>query len=576
MGFELRAWQVECLSEIATLKSALVEATPGAGKTYLSAAWIKSRLGDRVDKIIYVVPSVALRDGLGKALAKFGVQIHAEGVRIGSYPPRELDGYACTYQQLPGNIESLRVWARRHRVGIVLDEVHHASCNNKWGEAVDAALGLASASLLLTGTAFRPDGRRIVGVTYTEDGFVVPDFRYGYQRGVADGVVRPVMFVHPEGEATWEYGRRFDAKIADALPSDAGAICRTVFAPEATYLERILRNVHDKLMDLRRAGDERAGCLLVCRPGVDSRTEDGCPDDDRHATQVARVWARIAGEDPVVVTHGDAKAHDRIHGFREGGAKCIVAVRMISEGVDIPRLRVGALLHHTESELLFRQIVGRLVRQQEGGPDSAYFYMAKFPWMHEMATRIEAEARAALRAERVKEHVDAFDSDDSREPGPMFVPIGEKYEDGGATYRHNGYEEDELRAAARVRSAVPSMAGISEADIIRAIRAAQGIAPVVDDDPEPVQESAVKTRKALYKTANAYVKGITYSLPAGDDAEQSEHFKFVWKRIWKRFGIRKETRRNCARILTEDYPTETSEQVVAVAKKWCEEGMPDA
>ena len=66
--------------------------------------------------------------------------------------------------------------------------------------------------------------------------------------------------------------------------------------------------------------------------------------------------------------HADRRDVRRSDGIREdrrfadGDAPWIVAVRMVSEGVDIPRLRVGVYATNTVTELFFRQAVGRLVR----------------------------------------------------------------------------------------------------------------------------------------------------------------------------------------------------------------------
>src|SRR4029450_5311857 len=67
-------------------------------------------------------------------------------------------------------------------------------------------------------------------------------------------------------------------------------------------------------------------------------------------------------------------AKDVIDRFRTSAARWLVAVRMVSEGVDIPRLRVGVYATNVLTELHFRQVVGRFCRydrlldedQQEG------------------------------------------------------------------------------------------------------------------------------------------------------------------------------------------------------------------
>lgn len=43
----------------------------------------------------------------------------------------------------------------------------------------------------------------------------------------------------------------------------------------------------------------------------------------------------------------------------------LINPRMVSEGVDIPRLRVGIYATNITKELTFRQIIGRVVRRQD-------------------------------------------------------------------------------------------------------------------------------------------------------------------------------------------------------------------
>ena len=63
--------------------------------------------------------------------------------------------------------------------------------------------------------------------------------------------------------------------------------------------------------------------------------------DQEHAQGVAELLRHRAGVSPIVATSDDPTASERIARFSEGTQPWIVAVRMVSEGVDIPRLRVG-------------------------------------------------------------------------------------------------------------------------------------------------------------------------------------------------------------------------------------------
>ena len=94
-----------------------------------------------------------------------------------------------------------------------------------------------------------------------------------------------------------------------------------------------------------------------------------------------------------VVVSDDPRASGKIAEFAANDRPWLVAVRMVSEGVDIPRLRVGVYATTTSTELFFRQAVGRFVRWQAGRASrKAYVYVPDDPRLRHHAFRI-AEAR---------------------------------------------------------------------------------------------------------------------------------------------------------------------------------------
>src|SRR5207237_7234135 len=76
----------------------------------------------------------------------------------------------------------------------------------------------------------------------------------------------------------------------------------------------------------------------------------------------------------------------------------LVAVRMVSEGVDIPRLRVGVYATTTTTELFFRQAVGRFVRWTRGVPrQRAWLYIPDDPRLRQHAAGVAEQRRHSLR-----------------------------------------------------------------------------------------------------------------------------------------------------------------------------------
>ena len=73
----------------------------------------------------------------------------------------------------------------------------------------------------------------------------------------------------------------------------------------------------------------------------------------------------------------------------------MVAVRMVSEGVDVPRLCVGVYATSTSTPLYFAQAVGRFVRARRRG-EMASIFLPSVPLILEHAARLEDERDHAL------------------------------------------------------------------------------------------------------------------------------------------------------------------------------------
>ena len=96
---------------------------------------------------------------------------------------------------------------------------------------------------------------------------------------------------------------------------------------------------------------------------------------------------------------------------------------MVSEGVDIPRLRVGVFATTTTTELFFRQAVGRIVRYVPGrtGRQPSYMFMPDDPRLRAHAMGIAEERRHFLKK--------AGDEDDPRGDAALDeIPAGREDE----------------------------------------------------------------------------------------------------------------------------------------------------
>jgi superfamily II DNA or RNA helicase len=384
----LRPWQRDALDAFASRGCAdfLAVACPGAGKTTFALAAIRQDLRTERRPVVVVVPTQHLKQQWANAAARFGLHLEPDWQwRMGL--PADMHGIVVTYSQASTSAKSLD---RVVRGGIaVLDEIHHAASERRWGDGVRDAVGNAACRLLLSGTPFRTDDHPIPFVSYSfgDHGDAVPDYSYGYGDALADGgVVRPVFFPRFDGHMEWRShdGEELASTFDEELRRDQwSARLRTALSAEGEWLPAILAKANDRLVDIRRT-HPRAGGLVIAI-------------DQAHARAIARILKRDHRITARVALSDDPKASGVITKYAQGDDPWIVAVRMISEGVDIPRLRVAVFATNTATALFFRQAVGRIARWT---PDlrsqKSYFFIPDDPRLRSHALGIAHERRHSI------------------------------------------------------------------------------------------------------------------------------------------------------------------------------------
>lgn len=341
-------------------------ATPGAGKTTFAltlAADLLSR--GVVDRVVVVAPTEHLKVQWAQAAAGVGIALDptmAGGGVLGS----DFTGFAVTYAGIATNPTAYRVRIEHRRTFVILDEVHHAGDAFTWGDAVREACEPAARRLCLTGTPFRSDDSFIPFVTYApaEDGTLtsVADHSYGYGNALRDGVVRPVLFMAYSGDLHWRTraGDEIQARLGEPLGRDGNAqALRTALDPKGAWIPAVLTAAHRRLTEVRRDVPDAGGLVIA--------------SDQTSARAYAAILAEVTGVDPVVVLSDEAGSSQRIAEFSAGMEPWMVAVRMVSEGVDIPRLSVGVYATTTSTPLFFAQAVGRFVRARRRGETATIF-----------------------------------------------------------------------------------------------------------------------------------------------------------------------------------------------------------
>ncbi|RMH74420.1 MAG: DEAD/DEAH box helicase [Actinomyces sp.] len=389
----LRRWQHEALGAFERHPGPdfLAVACPGAGKTTFALTAARQWLAGRRRPLVIVVPTRHLKFQWAEAAARFGFHLEPEWDPAGGAVPPDMHGLVVTYAQTASAAGSLRRVADDGLV--VLDEIHHAGTDRSWGEAVQRAYEKAAARLLLSGTPFRSDESPIPFVRYSlgDHGDAVADYDYDYGRALVDGgVVRPVFFPRFDGHMEWigADGRHHEAGFDDDIDRDQrSARLRTALSLDGEWLPTVLTRADERLTALRR-GDPRAGGLVVAL-------------DQDHARGVARLLERRTGRAPAVAVSDEPASSRVIEEFARGDDPWIVAVRMVSEGVDIPRLRVAVYATTTLTPLFFRQVVGRVARWTPGpASQKAYVFVPDDPRLRHLAATVAEQRRHSIARRR--------------------------------------------------------------------------------------------------------------------------------------------------------------------------------
>jgi superfamily II DNA or RNA helicase len=398
----LRAWQSEAIDRYfaAGRRDFLAVATPGAGKTTFALQVAGRLLRDRrIDRIVVVTPTDHLKTQWAQAAARAGIPLDpAYSGRTGKVST-DYRGFALTYAGVASNPTGYRVRVERAKTLVILDEVHHAGDALSWGEAVREAFEPAARRLALTGTPFRSDTNPIPFVTYApgDDGIArsAADYTYGYTEALRDGVVRPVLFMAYSGSMRWRTGAgdEVEARLGEPLTKDLHAqALRTALDPSGSWIPSVLTAADTRLSEVRRHVPDAGGLVIA--------------GDQTAARAYAGVLREVTGTRPTVVLSDEERSSQRIEEFSGSDDRWMVAVRMVSEGVDIPRLAVGVYATTSATPLFFAQAVGRFVRARRRG-ETASVFVPSVPGLLALAATLELERDHAL-GKPVREEDDIF------------------------------------------------------------------------------------------------------------------------------------------------------------------------
>ena len=382
----LRSWQRDAYRVYFTAdqRDFLLVATPGAGKTTFALTIAAELLARReITAITVVTPTEHLKHQWSRAAHRLGIAIDPEFTNSAGLESADFAGVAVTYAQVAAQPGLHRRRTLSRRTLVVFDEIHHAGDALSWGEAARVAFEPARRRLGLTGTPFRSDTNPIPFVTYlrSADGSLrsSSDYVYGYGPALAEGVVRPVIFLAYSGEMRWRTraGDELAGTLGTPMTSEQLAHAwRTALDPDGAWIMRVLEAADRRLSEVRRGMPDAAGLVIA--------------SDHADARAYATLLRSISGTRPVVVLSDDPAATKKIARFAASADCWMVAVRMVSEGVDIPRLAVGVYATSVGTALFFAQAVGRFVRARRRG-ETASVFLPSIPALLGYAAELEAE-----------------------------------------------------------------------------------------------------------------------------------------------------------------------------------------
>jgi superfamily II DNA or RNA helicase len=379
----LRDWQKECadhaMQRFELSSHYFCQATPAAGKTILAAEIASRLLGKQnIDLVVCFAPSCQVVNAVQRTFEK--VLGRSFDGRIGAA------GVAVTYQSLDHQGASFWRLFDQYRVFAVFDEIHHCSAGsdalipNSWGQRVVQEIqDRATYTLALSGTPWRSDEQAIALARYSDpDGRLMVDYQYSMRRAVSEQVCRRPEITLVDHDLV----RLVESGSEEQKYSSLRHLLRHT---DVTYealvthevLNRHLLELGNCQLDAFRSKTPDAAALAVAT-SID------------HAYQLAGYLVEL-GEDPVIVTTRTADANAEIDRFRHSTQRWIVAVGMISEGTDIPRLQVCCYLSRVRTELYFRQVLGRILRRRAARDYSSSLLMIAETELIKFAKRVDED-----------------------------------------------------------------------------------------------------------------------------------------------------------------------------------------
>ena len=419
MNLKLRNWQQEALLKAIDWllvrsedRHFLINAAPGAGKALASCAIAETLISkDEIDRVIVIAPRAEVVNQWAEDFRHVTGR-HMWKVTGADSDIAEMEMDVCaTWSAIQGLLPELQAVCRTSRTLVICDEHHHAAVEAAWGKGADGAFAEARFVLVLTGTPIRSDGSESVWLAYDDAGAIdhPQDGTYvlTYGEAIDLGYCRPVTFHRHEGKFTVDLEGGHQLHVSGhqkpEIPKDLKRVAGLQNALDFYRLARTPQFEKDKVTPLATGfqatmvewGSEKLNELRLRMPEAGGLV---IAPNIEMAEYMVELIEKIEGERPLLVHSQMPNPTSKIRAFRNTNKRWLVSVAMVSEGVDIKRLRVLLYLPSAMTELAFRQAIGRVVRTM--GPDDntrAYVVMPSFETFEAYARRVEEEMSPAAR-----------------------------------------------------------------------------------------------------------------------------------------------------------------------------------
>lgn len=410
-----RGWQLEAQDKILELFSqqdlCVVECVTGGGKTFFASRLAAYFLAEgSIDEVVIIAPSTPIKQNWASTMDAFNVTCISA-----NYATSGVTSYAITYSGAFNKEVSIKLAQNKKRF-LIVDEFHHAERDAPWGEAVDDIAKKSQKVLMLTGTPWRSDGEiaLLKNNGYYQNGIVKPDFAYKYRQDLdAVGDNRATVYVHfnffdskAKNKNTGELVEFTTAADRDQWLALMNENDSRPLGMHVTIADERLSNntmartmLKDAILKLERSKAKetngRAIGLVVAR-------------NIQEARRIEHYLTETLDQRAEVIASDDERASERLAEIKRlppfRSPDWIVSVGMVSEGVDIPQIKVIVYLSGIMTLLYISQVIGRCMRRinigdavkpkyldNNPGASPGYVFMPAHPYLLWIASKFEED-----------------------------------------------------------------------------------------------------------------------------------------------------------------------------------------